>query len=142
MKLYSCFVKKDSDGKIEDLILIHDGFSLSTFFLNSLFLAWFLYHKMWREFLVALVVLGIFSSFSERIFGFSGLYIESAFLFLIALNSNIWLAEHLKKKKNYQLSGFLFANNRAEATMKALDQIVKSVDNSTFAETFSARLYS
>jgi hypothetical protein len=111
MKLYNALIKKNQADKIEDVILIKEGFSFAAFILSGI---WFLYHKMWREVLLlillncALVFLGKFLSTS------SATLLEIAFSFMVALNANQYFLDHLKKK-NYQFVGVVFGQNLAEA---------------------------
>ncbi len=114
MKLYSAFTKENREGKIEDVILLKDGFSYPAFFFSGL---WFLYHKMWQEFFAlllinfAFILLGGISSSFDRIF------LEIAFIFIIALNANYWRADKLRKS-GYNFVGLVFGNNPAEAKLR------------------------
>ena len=95
MKIYNALIKKNKEGKIEDVILLKEGFSFFAFLFSGL---WFLYHKMWSEFLAILLVnflIAYMENFSPAI---DKILLEISFIFLVALNANYWLCEHLKKK--------------------------------------------
>ena len=47
MKFYNGLIKFDGEGKIQDIVMIDDGFSFGCLFFAPL---WFLFHKMWQEF--------------------------------------------------------------------------------------------
>lgn len=130
MKLYNALIKKSSAGKIEDVIVLKDGFSYPAFFLNNL---WFLYNKMWKEFgvlvgvsfsFMVLKALGILSS-SDIVL------LEIIFLFIIALNFNYWLVEHLKKQ-GYEFVGLVFGSSLENAKMR----FVKNLEVDRESENF------
>src|SRR4051812_36267366 len=98
MKIYNALIKKNSKGKITDLILLKEGFSYAAFFFNGL---WFLYHKMWREFLAVLLVNWALAS-PHFLPEFDQIFLLIAFVFITSFNANYWLVEHLKKQ-NYEL---------------------------------------
>ncbi|MBM5781900.1 MAG: DUF2628 domain-containing protein [Pelagibacterales bacterium] len=128
MKLYNALIKKNKEGKIEDIILLKDGFSYPAFFLNSI---WFLYNKMWKEFGV---LLGVSFSFmllkALSIFSLSDvLLLELIFTFIIALNFNYWLVEHLKKQ-GYEFIGLVFGSDMTNAKMR----FVKNLENEQNSE--------
>ncbi len=123
MKLYNALIKKTKEGKIEDIILLKDGFSYPAFFLNNI---WFLYNKMWKEFVV---LLGVSFSFmllkAMGIFSSSDIFLlEVIFVFIIALNFNYWLVEHLKKQ-GYEFVGLVFGSDLTNAKMR----FVKNLEN-------------
>ena len=65
MKLYRALVKFDKENKIENIIVVDDGFSWKAFFFNPL---WFLFHRMWIEvamFVAIFYSLGFFSKFGD-----------------------------------------------------------------------------
>ena len=65
MKLYRALVKFDKDNKIENIVVVDDGFSWKALFFNPL---WFLFHRMWIEFIMFLLIFfcfGIFSRFGD-----------------------------------------------------------------------------
>lgn len=113
MKLYNILIKKDSAKKIEDVVLIKEGFSWLAFFFSGL---WFLYHKMWKEFLVIIAINIAFFFLGKLISDFDKVLFESAFVFVIALNANYWLCEHLKKK-HYEAAGLILGHNHVEAKL-------------------------
>ncbi len=116
MKLYNALVKKNNYGEIEDVILLKEGFSSYAFLFSGL---WFLYHKMWREFLL-LLLLNCFLVFLAKFLPtFSHISLEIAVALMIALNANYWLIEHLKKK-NYMFAGMIFGENFDEAHSRFL----------------------
>lgn len=117
MKLYNVLVKRNPVGEIEDIVLLKDGFSWLAFFFSGL---WFLYYRMWKEFLVMIaanVVLVFFAKISSNL---DRTFLEFAFFFLIALNANYWRVEHLKKKK-YEMVGLVFGSNLVDAKLHFVD---------------------
>lgn len=119
MKFYSALKKENSDGGLEDVVVLCDGFSYSAFFFSIL---WFLYHKMWYEsvviVLVNLVITGlpIFSSFEV-------VCMQIALSFIVGFNANEWLEAHLKKKKNYKFLGFVGGNDSVDAGIRAFENL-------------------
>ena len=121
MKLYNALVKKNNEGKIEDIILRQEGFSKMAFLFSTF---WFLYHGMRKEFFVLLVANIVFA-FSEKVCvlsGFDEFCLEISFFFVIALNANYWLTDHLKKK-GYEFVGLVFANDIANAKMRFAENL-------------------
>ncbi len=113
MKLYNVLIKKNPAGKIEDIVLLKDGFSWLAFFFSGL---WFLYYRMWKEFLVLIVVNVAFVVFAKISSGFDRALLEVVFIFMVALNANYWRCEHLKNK-GYELVGLVFGANRIDAKL-------------------------
>ncbi len=134
MNLYNCFVKKDQAGKIEDILLICDNFSWSSLIFNSLFFAWFIFHRMWREVLTLLITLLLIEYLSNSVPILGSFFFQLALYFLIALNSKTWLGEHLTKKCGYQLAGMVFGHNSLDAKLKAVLEIE---NNSSFQSPFA-----
>lgn len=119
MKLYSVLVKKNPAEKVEDIVLLKDGFSWLAFFFSGL---WFLYYRMWKE-LLALVVANISFVFLAKISSNLDLFLlEIAFLIMVALNANYWRTEHLKKK-GYEFVGITFGSSRIDAKLHFVDSI-------------------
>lgn len=116
MKFYSALVKENSDGSFEDLIVLQEGFSYSAFFFSIL---WFLYYKMWYE--AALVLLTNLTINVLPLPSFDKIILHIAMYLIIAANANSWLAEHLQKRKNYQLLGFVHGSDPLDAKLHALE---------------------
>lgn len=110
MQLYNALLKKNKDGKIADVILRKEGFSFSAFLFGPL---WFLYHKMWQEFFALIA----FNIALEIFVDFEKIFLEVVLAFIVALNANYWLCEHLKKK-NYQFVGLVFGSDFANAKLR------------------------
>lgn len=129
MKLYSAFIKKNDSEKVEDVVLIKEGFSFAAliFGISNL---WFLYHKMWREFFTLILVNFIFAYFFTTLSDFDKIFLQVAFVFIIALNANYWFCENLKKK-NYQFIGLVFGSDLTSAKIRFLKNL-----QADFAETF------
>lgn len=126
MKFYNIFYKKSKNNELENIIFIKEGFSFFALLFGPL---WFLFHKMWREFL-ALLVVGVVLALLKQISFFSSfdLYLmQLALAFAIAINSNHWRAEYLHKKKNHRLLGFIIAKNTDEARLKFVDIFANKV---------------
>jgi len=119
MKIYNALIKKNKEGKIEDVILLKEGFSFFAFLFSVL---WFLYHKMWSEFLAILLVnflIAYMENFSPAI---DKILLEISFIFLVALNANYWLCEHLKKK-DYNFVGLVFGRDQIHAKLRFLKNL-------------------
>lgn len=126
MKLYSVLIKKNPAEKIEDVVLLKDGFSWLAFFFSGL---WFLYFRMWKEVLVLIVVNVAFAFFAKISSGFDRALLEIAFIFMVALNANYWRAESLKKR-GYEFAGLVFGANQIDAKLHFVDGL-----DAEFAET-------
>ena len=114
MHLYNTLIKKNSEEKIEDIILLKEGFSLGAFCFGPL---WFLIHKMWKEFFFLIVLSVVSTAFANSFLGFNKILLEIAFAFIIAINANYWLGKHLQKK-NYQFVGLIFGDNKSKAQLR------------------------
>ena len=112
MKLYNIFIKQDSAGRVEDVVLLKDGISIIALISTPF---WFLYHKMWNEFFAVVFITIIFSLFAEFSSELTEALLQSILLFLIAVNANYWRGENLRKKRNYFFGGVVFAKSAAEA---------------------------
>ncbi len=117
MQLYNVLVKKNSEEKIEDIVLIKDGFSWLAFLFSGI---WFFYYRMWKELFVLIAVNFAFIFFSKISSGFDRALLEIAFFFLVALNANYWRIDHLKKKK-YEFIGLAFGNSRVDAKLRFVE---------------------
>jgi hypothetical protein len=112
MKIYNIFIKEDESGKIQDVKLLQDGFSLSAFIFTPL---WFLYYKMWREFFAVIIFVFLLQFLAEKSLIFDGILLQIILTIMVAFNSNYWLAQHLQKKKKYKFIGAVFGKNNAQA---------------------------
>ncbi len=130
MKIYNALIKKNQSGKIEDIILLKEGFSFTAFLFSGL---WFLYHKMWCEFLALLLINIAFGFLDDFLSDSDKIILQISYIFIVALNANYWLCENLKKK-NYQLAGVVFGQNEVEAKLRFIDKFEKSseFDNTIF----------
>lgn len=126
MKLYNVLLKKNQEGKIEDIILLKDGFCWMAFFLS---IFWFLYHKMWKEALALLIVDIVISllDFNAIVTGSSKIVLELLFAIMIAINANYWLVENLKKR-SYEFVGLIFGNNAINAKMRFIKDLEPDLD--------------
>lgn len=113
MQPYSALIKKNKEGKIEDVVLLKDGFSFSAFLFNGL---WFLYHKMWKELLAVVLINVVFAKLADFSPGFNNIFLQASLIFMIALNANYWFCQHLINK-GYQFSGISFGANCDEARL-------------------------
>lgn len=108
--LYSVFIKKNSDGKIDNVVFLKDGMSFYALLFNPL---WFLYHKMWKEFFAMIAILLLLSTtFPAE--NFLGAFLQIAFFLIVAFNCNYWLGEHLRKK-DFTFAAMVFGKNISEA---------------------------
>lgn len=121
MKLYNALIKKDKNNKIEDVILLEEGFSFAVFLFNGL---WFLFHKMWANAAVIFAINYVLQSLEKTsmLSKIDLMFLEFAFLIIIAHNANHWFGEHLLRL-GYQISGFILAENKAEARIKAVQSL-------------------
>jgi len=118
MKLYKGLIKFDKNNKIEDILVLDDNFSWKAFFLNPI---WFLFHKMWQEFLLFLLMFGLFNYFAD--YGIFDFVIQISLIFMVALNSKSWYADFLIKKKKYKIVAMILSNNEIEAKINFIQQI-------------------
>ncbi len=115
MKLYNCYIKKNKNNEVEDIIMLKEGFSFPAFFFSGL---WFFYHKMWKELLSIIVINIILGILANSLSSFDKAFFEFIFIFIIAINANYWLGKHLKAKKAYEFAGLVFGNSTAEAKLR------------------------
>jgi hypothetical protein len=80
MNLYKGLVKFDKDNKIEDVVVVDEGFSWGALILNPI---WFLFHKMWLEFFLFLSILILFNWTSR--FGIYDFFMQASLIFMMAL---------------------------------------------------------
>ena len=64
MKLYNALVRKNESGKIEDIIMVKEGFSWQAFIFNTI---WFIYHRMFKEIIILLLIGFAFSFFAKDV---------------------------------------------------------------------------
>lgn len=118
MKLYKALVKFDKDNKIENIVVVDDGFSWGAFLFNPL---WFLFHKMWIESILFLLIFFCFTFFSKL--GDYDFFMKIVLIFMIALNSKTWYIDSLIMRKKYCFVGAIFGLNAVEAKIKIIEQI-------------------
>ena len=118
MNLYKGLVKFDKDNKIEDVVVIDEGFSWGALILNPI---WFLFHKMWLEFFLFLSILILFNWTSR--FGIYDFFMQASLIFMMALNSKTWYFDALTKRKKYCFMAMVFGANATEAKIKFINQI-------------------
>ena len=92
---------------------------------------WFLYHRMYKEFIVLIVFAIVLSSITQLIGEFAKLAVEIMFSVLIALNANYWFVLSLRSKK-YNLAGMAFGDDDDEVKI----DVVKNLDNEIFDEKY------
>lgn len=121
MKLYNALIKKNFEGKIEDIVLFKEGFSMMAFLFSAF---WFLYHKMRKEFVVMLVANFVFAFAGKYNFlsGFDEFCLQVAFFLIVALNANYWLVDDLKKR-GYEFVGLVFGSNVADARVRFIKNL-------------------
>jgi len=117
MRPYNVLVKKNSVGKIDDIVLLKDGFSWAAFLFSGF---WFFYHRMWKELLVLILVNFAFVFISKISSAFDRTLLECGFFFLVALNANYWRVDHLKKQ-GYELVGLVFGNDQVGAKVHFIE---------------------
>lgn len=122
MKLYNGLVKFDKNGKIDDLAVVDESFSVWSFIFNPL---WFLYHRMWHEFFGSILIFWIFNFVLKNFLSESSILLFSL-MFMIALNSKSWLVEHLVKRNKYKFITMVFANNNAEAKINLVKYLIEN----------------
>ena len=114
MKLYNVFIKEDSNGKIADVRFLKEGISILALLFTPF---WFLYHKMYKEFVAVIIISTIFSYFFANLSETQNFILQMMLFFVIALNANYWLGQFLSKKKNYNFAGVAFGKDHAEAKL-------------------------
>jgi hypothetical protein len=129
MQPYNTLIKKNKEGKIEDIILLKDGFSITAFLFNGL---WFLYHRMWKEFLAVILINIIVAKLADFSTNFDDIFLQITLVFMISLNANYWFCQHLINK-GYQFVGMSFGSNCEDARLSFVRNF--SADPELFAET-------
>ena len=121
LQLYSSLVKKDTNGKIEDISLIKNGFGFGAFFFS---LFWLLSHTMWRGVIIFLLLeVFIIKLFNADIFGFIEFFVlQVGFFTILGVNAKNWLSRNLQKYKGYEKIGYVLAQNEEEARLKSMKQ--------------------
>jgi hypothetical protein len=118
MKLYNALIKKNQEEKIENIILLKDGFSWFIFLFSGF---WFLYHKMWKESVVIMLITIIFSMLEQIFSPLDKIFLEFIFLFIIAYNGNYWLTQFLERR-GYSFDSIICSKDEDEARKKLLQQ--------------------
>lgn len=123
MKTYKIFLKKSSDGVIEDLELIKTGFNVWAFIFQLLYL---FYKRLWLQ---ALAVALIFVLMSYLQFTFVNPYIVLSIQIGISLyvgfEASDWNGKKLAKD-GYEFLGHTSGNDKKEAKLKYLESINNS----------------
>ncbi len=125
MKLYNVLVKKSPAGKIEDIVLLKDGFSWLAFLFSGF---WFFYYRMWKDLFVLIAVNIAFVFFAKISASFDRFLLECAFVFMIALNANFWRAEHLKKC-GYEMIGLVFGINGVDEKLHFVEGLEEEFED-------------
>jgi len=132
MKLYNALIQKNKEGKIEDVVLLKEGFSCAAFLFSSF---WFLYHKMWKEFF-ALLATSIFLASLPKfvsLSGFDKVMLEIALLLIVALNANFWLTQNLKKR-GYEFVGLIFGTDQVNAKVSFMKSLEGELETLEFGD--------
>lgn len=116
MKLYNVFVKKNFRGRIEDIKLAKEGFSLYAFGFTTL---WFLFKKMWKEAILTIMFYLVIIKTGASYFEEFKLAFEISFALLIGFNANVWMQNSLKRS-GYVFSGAAFGRDEDEARVNFL----------------------
>ncbi|MBL6664775.1 MAG: DUF2628 domain-containing protein [Rickettsiales bacterium] len=128
MKAYNILIKRDSSNKIEDLAVIKEGFSFTAFLFGVL---WFLYHRMFKEVLILLLVVMLIQQIASFSSGFDDMLLELGLAVIIALNANFWLIQKLKRD-GYEFVGMTKADDIEKARM----EVVNDFDKKVFSDKF------
>lgn len=133
MKLYNALVKKNQLGKIEDIIMIKEGFSWKAFIFNAI---WFVYHRMWKEIIILLAISFAFGFFAKMSNDFDKASLQLALFFMVSLNANHWLCDKFKRK-GYDFVGIVFGNNSTNAKLRFVQKLQKKeFDTDQFGDAF------
>jgi len=133
MKTYNILIKQGSSKKIEDVAVIKEGFSI-TAFLFGVF--WFLYHRMFKEVLILIVVVFLIQQFTKISSDFDKVAIEMVLAIVIAFNANFWLANKYKNN-DYEFVGLVHCDNIEEARMEAIKDLDKRVFSDKYIDPMS-----
>ena len=133
LKLYTAFVKKDSNNKIENISLVENGFSFGVFFFS---LFWLLVHTMWRAALAFILVeIIIIKLVKADILDFLEVFfIQIGLFILIGMNAKNWLGRDLQKNKGYEKIGYFLAQNEEEARLKSMKSWHRNYPGLSFDE--------
>lgn len=133
MNIYNALVKKTESGKIEDIIMIKEGFSWKAFIFNAF---WFVYHRMYKEIAILFLISFAFGFFAKVSNDFDKAMLQCALFFMVALNANYWLCDKLKRK-GYEFVGVVFGNNSTNAKLRFVQKLqIKEFDEDQFGDAF------
>ena len=133
MNIYNALIKKNDNGKVEDIIMIKEGFSWKAFFFNTI---WFVYHRMWKEIIILFLIGFAFSFFAKLSSDFDKLTMQIALFFMVALNANYWLCEKIKNK-GYEFAGIVFGSNATHAKLRFVKRMQNNeLDEEQFGDAF------
>jgi len=118
MKSYNILIKKNQNNKIDNIVLIKEGFS---FYALVFSVFWFLYHKMYKEFAILLLVALSISVLGNLHPDFDKVIIDILMSVIIAINANHWRENHLKKE-GYEFVDVIFGKDKEEAQINFLNQ--------------------
>lgn len=128
MKPYNVLIKRDSSKKIEDLVVVKEGFSIMAFLFGVF---WFFYHRLFKEALILILVIFVIQQITIISSDFDNLLIEISLAVMIAINANYWLCNSLKSR-GYEFIGMIYAQNLLEA--KA--DVIKDFDKKSFSDKY------
>jgi hypothetical protein len=130
LSLYSSFIKKDKDGKVEDIAMVREEFSFLALFFS---LPWFLLHKMWQSsFALILTEIAFVKLTNVNIIsGLDLVFLNLALLLAIGMNANYWHGQYLQKK-GYKKKSYVLAQNEEEARLKAMKSWHRNSPNLSF----------
>ena len=125
MKFYNIFLKESKDKKIEDLVLIKEGFNIFALIFNVL---WLMSKKCFFSSIIFLFLIFTAKSFLN-IYGFMAIYILLSLLISfeghrLLIKDYIW--------SDYKYLGYTSGNNEKEAKRRFLDYCNKDIEENDF----------
>ena len=120
MKIYRIFLKKTDSGEIEDLELLHDGFSFPSLIFGSLYL---FYKGLWQQGLIIFLLAFLSGAIQFSIAGFyiGGIAVLGSLIYA-GFEYVDWKSKKMLKE-GYQYLGYSSGNNEREAKLKFLENL-------------------
>lgn len=118
MKLFSAYIKRNKKNKIDDIILVKEGFSFWALILGPI---WFLYHKMFNEFFVLAVINLVIGQSSSILSLQDKIFIELVIIFFVSVNANHWYCLKLQKD-GYKIVNIIRGKNKDQALIEFIDK--------------------
>ena len=122
MKLYKFFLKKDKNGKIDDIQVVKEGFNFYIFIFQFLYLV---YLRLWKHAVILFCIMFFSNYIIKYNLRFISLPLQISVLLYYAFELNDLIAINLVKNK-YEYLGKSFGNDPDEAKLNFLKELDKN----------------